>query len=92
MFLPSIVDYVTYNPGGCWYPLGGWIPPHGVSRNMALKKRIYIGITLYLGIFSTHGFFADGFLFLVKELWFWTNPGHWVRVLDDVGSYMYFLL
>jgi hypothetical protein len=27
---------------------------------------------LYLGCFSAHGFFADGFLFLVKELGFWT--------------------
>jgi hypothetical protein len=48
--------------------------------------------TLYLGGFSAHGFFADGFLFLVKELGFWTNPGHWVRVLDATGSYMYFVL
>jgi hypothetical protein len=51
---------------------------------------------LYLGGFSAHGFFigffADGFLFLVKELGFWTNPGHWVRVLDAAGSYMYFVL
>jgi hypothetical protein len=37
-------------------------------------------------------FFADGFLFLVKELGFWTNPGHWVRVLDSTGSYMYIVL
>jgi hypothetical protein len=37
-------------------------------------------------------FFADGFLFPVKELGFWTNPGHWVRVLDVVGSYMYIVL
>jgi hypothetical protein len=37
-------------------------------------------------------FFADGFLFLVKELGFWTNPGHWVRVLDVAGSYMYIVL
>jgi hypothetical protein len=29
--------------------------------------------------------FADGFLFLVKELGFWTNPGHWVRVLDALA-------
>jgi hypothetical protein len=36
--------------------------------------------------------FADGFLFPVKELGFWTNPGHWVRVLDVVGSYMYIVL
>jgi hypothetical protein len=37
-------------------------------------------------------FFANGFLFLVKELGFWTNPGHWVRVLDAAGSYMYIVL
>ena len=36
--------------------------------------------------------FADSFLFLVKELRFWTNPGHWVRVLDAAGSYMYIVL
>ena len=41
--------------------------------------------------FSTW-FFADGFLFPVKELGLLTNPGHWVRVLDVVGSYMYILL
>jgi hypothetical protein len=29
--------------------------------------------------------FVDGFLFPVKELGLWTNPGHWVRVLDVVG-------
>jgi hypothetical protein len=41
-----------------------------------------------------HGtwFFVDGFLFLVKELGLLTNPGHWVRVLDVVGSYMYIVL
>jgi hypothetical protein len=37
-------------------------------------------------------FFADGFLFLVKELGLLTNPGHWVRVLDAAGSYMYIVL
>jgi hypothetical protein len=41
--------------------------------------------------FSTW-FFADGFLFSVKELGFWNNPGHWVRVLDAAGSYMYIVL
>jgi hypothetical protein len=41
--------------------------------------------------FSAHGF-CDGFLFPVKELGFWTNPGHWVRVLDAAGSYMYIVL
>jgi hypothetical protein len=37
-------------------------------------------------------FFADGFLFPVKELGFWNNPSHWVRVLDAAGSYMYIVL
>jgi hypothetical protein len=46
----------------------------------------------YLGDFSAHGFFADGFLFLVKELGLLTNLGHWVMVLDVVGSYMYIVL
>jgi hypothetical protein len=36
--------------------------------------------------------FSDGFLFLVKELGLWTNPSHWVRVLDAIGSYMYIVL
>jgi hypothetical protein len=39
-----------------------------------------------------HMVFADGFLFPVKELGFFTNPGHWVRVLDASGSYMYIVL
>jgi hypothetical protein len=39
-----------------------------------------------------HMVFFDGFLFSVKELGFLTNPGHWVRVLDVVGSYMYIVL
>jgi hypothetical protein len=37
-----------------------------------------------LGNFSAHGF-----LFPIKELGFLTNPGHWVRVLEAAGSYMY---
>jgi hypothetical protein len=45
-----------------------------------------------LGGFLAHGFFADGFLFPVKELGFLTNPGHWVRVLDVASSYMYIVL
>jgi hypothetical protein len=53
------------------------------------RDRIF-GTALYLGGFSAHGFFVDGFLFPVKELGFWTNPVHWVRVLDAAGSYMYF--
>jgi hypothetical protein len=45
-----------------------------------------------LGGFSAHGFLSDGFLFPVKELGLLTNPGHWVRVLDATGSYMYIVL
>jgi hypothetical protein len=56
------------------------------------QKNFYLETALYLGGFLAHGFFVDGFLFSVKELGFWTNPGHWVRVLDVVGSYMYFVL
>jgi hypothetical protein len=39
-----------------------------------------------------HMVFSDGFLFPVKELGLLTNPGHWVRVLDVIGSYMYIVL
>jgi hypothetical protein len=45
-----------------------------------------------VGRFFGTWFFADGFLFLVKELGLLTNPGHWVRVLDAAGSYMYIVL
>jgi hypothetical protein len=31
---------------------------------------------MILGGFFGTWFFADGFLFPVKELGFWTNPGH----------------
>jgi hypothetical protein len=44
-----------------------------------------------LGDFSEHGF-CDGFLFSVKELGLLTNKGHWVRVLDVTGSYIYIVL
>jgi hypothetical protein len=42
--------------------------------------------------FFRHMGFADGFLFLVKKIGLLTNPGHWVRVLDVIGSYMYIIL
>jgi hypothetical protein len=45
-----------------------------------------------VGRFFGTWFFADGFLFPVKELGLLTNPSHWVRVLDVVGSYMYIVL
>jgi hypothetical protein len=82
---------------------GGRSPPRGGS-GAAPPKKIFlfspvsgiIGTTYFrdhmiLGGFR-HMVFADGFLFPVKELGFWTNPGHWVRVLDAAGSYMYIVL
>jgi hypothetical protein len=77
-------------------------PPRGGSGAAPPKKKIWADIfspagTTYfrdhmiLGGFR-HMVFADGFLFPVKELGFWTNPGHWVRVLDAAGSYMYIVL
>jgi hypothetical protein len=60
---------------------------HLRKRDTCLGKRV-----MYLGGFLGHGFLPMVFLFPVKELGFWTNPGHWVRVLDAVGSYMYFVL
>jgi hypothetical protein len=47
---------------------------------------------VHFGQFFGTWFFTDGFLFLVKELGLLTNPGHWIRVLDVVGSYMYIVL
>jgi hypothetical protein len=57
------------------------------------KKKFYLGKrVIYLGGFFRHMVFSNGFLFPVKELGFWTNLGHWVRVLDAAGSYMYIVL
>jgi hypothetical protein len=65
-------------------------------------RHIFVGLTYFrddifpgphdIRWFFGTWFFTDGFLFLVKELGFWTNPGHWVRVLDATGSYMYIVL
>jgi hypothetical protein len=79
---------------------GGGAPRAGVRgqrpRNFFFSGRHIFGTTYFrdhmiLGGFR-HMVFADGFLFPVKELGFWTNPGHWVRVLDAAGSYMYIVL
>jgi hypothetical protein len=69
----------------------GETPP---EKNLCLRKcDTYLGKRLmYLDGFFGTWFFVDGFLFLVKKLGFWTNPGHWVRVLDAAGSYMYIVL
>ena len=62
-----------------------------VSGRHIIAGPTYFRDDMILGGFR-HMVFADGFLFPVKELGFWTNPGHWVRVLDAVGSYMYIVL
>jgi hypothetical protein len=45
-----------------------------------------------LGRFFGTWFFANVFLFPVKELRLLTNPSHWVMVLDAAGSYIYIVL
>ena len=62
-----------------------------VSGRHIIAGPTYFRDHMILGGFR-HMVFADGFLFPVKELWFWTNLGHGVRVLDAAGSYMYILL
>jgi hypothetical protein len=62
-----------------------------VSGRHIIAGPTYFWDHMILGGFR-HMVFADGFLFPVKELGFWTNPGHWVRVLDAAGSYMYIVL
>jgi hypothetical protein len=72
---------------------GGARPPLWGAGVVPLKKKILPQETCHIfrWFFSTW-FFSDGFLFQVKELGLLTNPGHWVRVLVVVGSYMYIVL
>jgi hypothetical protein len=67
----------------------GFGPTYYSGRH--ISGTTYFRDHMILGGFR-HMVFADGFLFPVKELGFWTNPGHWVRVLDAAGSYMYIVL
>jgi hypothetical protein len=88
----ATMDCLLYNPvtpcmqrkqqvGECWVCVIFF------ALFSCLGKRV-----TYLGGFSAHGFFVDGFLFPVKELGLLTNPSHWVKVLDVVGYYMYIVL
>jgi len=80
--------------GGLRGVQGGGAPRAGVWGQRPRKKKFgptYFRDHMILGGFR-HMVFADGFLFSVKELGFWTNLGHWVRVLDAAGSYMYIVL
>jgi hypothetical protein len=62
-----------------------------LSPGRHISGTTYFRDHMILGGFR-HMVFANGFLFPVKELGFWTNLGHWVRVLDAAGSYMYIVL
>ena len=64
---------------------------HIIAGPTYFRDDIFLGPHDIRWFFGTW-FFADGFLFPVKELGFWTNPSHWVRVLDAAGSYMYIVL
>jgi hypothetical protein len=75
---------------------GGDRPPHGglgaaPPRKKKKKNLPWETCHIFRWFFDTW-FFADGFPFPVKKLGLLTNPGHWVRVLDVVGSYMYIVL
>jgi hypothetical protein len=83
--------------GGLEGGVQGGNPPAWGFRGSTPKNKFHTGTTyfqdhmIFRWFFGTW-FFADGFLFPVKELGFWTNLGHWVRVLDVAGSYMYIVL
>ena len=53
-------------------------------------RRLNFGVHCWA--FFQHMVFAYGFLFSIKELGLLTNLGHWVKVLDVVGSYVYIVL
>ena len=72
---------------------GGRRPPCGGPRVVPPEKKLLPRETCHVfrWFFGTW-FFADGFLFPVKELRLLNNLGHHVRVLDAAGSYMYIVL
>jgi hypothetical protein len=74
----------------------GAVPPRIFfpQRNMSHFCLVFHVALIFVSIV---GHFFDTWFFLwfsilVKELGLLTNPGHWVRVLDVVGSYMYIVL
>ena len=52
----------------------------------------FLDFCVHCWVVFRHMVFADGFLFLVKELGLLTNLGHWVRVLDVVVSFLHLIL
>jgi hypothetical protein len=91
MNIPSVF-YIVLGVEG----FGGSAPENffssGNVSHFFLIFRVALIFMSIVGWFFGTWFFVDGFLFLVKELGLLTNPGHWVRVLDVVGSYMYIVL
>jgi hypothetical protein len=77
--------------GPTYYRRADIFPGRHIIDGPTYFRTTYFRDHMILGGFR-HMVFADGFLFPVKELGFWTNPGHWVRVLDAAGSYMYIVL
>jgi len=76
---------------------GGKSPPEnffslGKCVTFCLVFCVSLIFRVHCWVIFRHVVFSDGFLFLVEELGLLTNPGHWVRVLDVVGSYMYIVL
>jgi hypothetical protein len=88
------VSCIALGAGG--YMRGGQHPRKKFSSgNMSHFFLIFHVASIFVSIvgrFFGTWFFADGFLFPVKELGLLTNPSHWVRVLDVIGSYMYIVL
>jgi hypothetical protein len=62
-----------------------------ISVFVSIFGKSSIFVSIYGQFFNTW-FFVDGFLFPVKELGLLNNLGHWIRVLDVAGSYMYIVL
>jgi hypothetical protein len=76
----------TTSPSVCY------VASSAPRKNFSLEKCVASIFMSIVGRFFGTWFFVNGFLFPVKELGFLTNPGHWVRVLDATGSYMYIVL
>jgi len=74
----------------CWACKGAKAPVRGLGDNAPKKKTFFLGkhVTYLGGVWHMISL-SMVLLFLVKELGLLTNPIHWVRVLDVVGSYMY---
>jgi hypothetical protein len=71
---------------------GAGAPLHNGLGAAPLGKKNWWFFASVFGWFFWHMVFAYGFLFPIKELGLLTNLGHWIRVSDPYGSYMYIVL